>query len=120
PTSPPFPYTTLFRSERDVLVARFLDNACPDHHVRGKRDHQRAEATAMRLLARYPEIVRASFQTAVVCGDLESVRRLLGDRPALATTRDAVPNAERSGVGGSADLVRKDYGPKGWEPLLYL
>src|SRR5215475_12834921 len=37
-----------------AVVARFLDNACPDHHVRGGPDHVRARGTAMRLLARYP------------------------------------------------------------------
>jgi ankyrin repeat protein len=57
----------------DDLVSRFLDNACPDHHVRGGTDHVRARHTAMRLLERHPEIASASFYTAVVCGDLEAV-----------------------------------------------
>jgi len=56
-----------------ALVSRFLDNACPDHHVRGGSDHVRAQGTAMRLLARYPEIASADFYTEVVCGDLEAV-----------------------------------------------
>lgn len=51
-----------------AAVSRFLDNACPDHHVRGGYDHVRAQRTAMRLLARHPEIATASFYTAVVCG----------------------------------------------------
>ncbi len=33
----------------------FLDSACPDHHVRGGPDHVRAQHTAMRLLARFPD-----------------------------------------------------------------
>src|SRR5262245_61531661 len=32
---------------KEGVVSRFLDNACPDHHVRGRQDHRRAEATAM-------------------------------------------------------------------------
>jgi hypothetical protein len=30
----------------DEAVSLFLDNACPDHHVRGGSDHVRAEHTA--------------------------------------------------------------------------
>src|SRR4026209_1543767 len=44
-----------------AALSRFLDNACPDHHVRGGPDHVRAAHTAMRLLARYPDIPRADF-----------------------------------------------------------
>src|SRR4051812_36218652 len=50
------------------IVNRFLDNACPDHHVRGRQDHRRAEATAMRLLEQNPWLARHDFNTAVVCG----------------------------------------------------
>jgi hypothetical protein len=60
-----------------AILSRFLDNACPDHHVRGGPDHVRAEHTAMRLLARYPDIPRANFYSAVVCGDVEGVNRAL-------------------------------------------
>src|SRR5689334_18368349 len=59
------------------VVSRFLDNACPDHHVRGGGDHIRAEHTALRLLQRYPEIAAADFYTAVVCGDIDAVTRAL-------------------------------------------
>src|SRR6185436_5950187 len=61
----------------DTLVARFLDNACPDHHVRGGADHVRAAHTAMRMLEQNPAIARADFYTAVVCGDREAVERAL-------------------------------------------
>ncbi len=101
------------------IVLRFLDNACPDHHVRGRTDHVRAQATAMRLLARFPDIARASFPTAVVCGDIDRAQEMLAERPALATKRDDI-GVGRQGVGGDNDLVRRDFGPKGWEPLLYL
>lgn len=103
-----------------ALVARFLDNACPDHHVRGIPDHVRARSTAMRLLERHPGLARATFQTAVVCGDLATVERMLAERPELATMADGVPSAERAGGGGSGDLLRRDLGVKGWQPLLYL
>jgi ankyrin repeat protein len=102
-----------------ILVSRFLDNACPDHHVRGGTDHVRARHTAMRLLDRHPEIAGASFQTAVVCGDLDTVNRALASDPAAATRADGEPG-ERAGVGGEGDLVKRDWGAKGWEPLSYL
>ena len=102
------------------IVSRFLDNACPDHHVRGGGDHVRAEHTALRLLERYPEIAGASFYTAVVCGDIEAVNRALAADPGWATRADAEPSAERSDVGGEGDLLKRDWGPKGWEPLSYL
>src|SRR4026207_1108644 len=53
-----------------AALSRFLDNACPDHHVRGGPDHVRAAHTAMRLLARYPDIPRADFYSAAACGDV--------------------------------------------------
>ena len=101
-------------------VSLFLDNACPDHHVRGGSDHVRAGHTAMRLLARHPEIAAANFYTAVVCGDLDAVNRALAADPGWATRRDGEPGPERTGSGGELDLARKDWGLKGWEPLSYL
>ena len=112
-------FRTLEVAPADV-VARFLDNACPDHHVRGGSDHVRAEHTAMRLLERHPAIARASFATAVVCGDLEAVTRMLAVDPGLATRADGEPGSARTGVGGEGDLVKRDWGVKGWEPLSYL
>ncbi|MES2525349.1 MAG: ankyrin repeat domain-containing protein, partial [Gemmatimonadota bacterium] len=103
-----------------TLVARFLDNACPDHHVRGGPDHVRARHTAMRLLARYPALATVSFSTAVVCGEIAVVERMLRDDPSLATRSDGTPSEQRAGAGGSGDLVRTDLDAKGWEPLLYL
>ena len=81
------------------LVAWFIQNACPDHTVRGAREHEWALATASRILEKHPEVARAGIHTAVVTGDLASVERYLQQRPALANER---------------------VGPKGWEPLLYL
>ena len=102
------------------LVSRFLDNACPDHHVRGGPDHVRARHTAMRLFERYPEIAHASFYIDVVCGDLVAVERALAERPELASLKSQRADPARSQAGGSGDLVSRDLGPKGWEPLLYL
>jgi len=101
-------------------VTRFLDNACPDHHVRGGTDHVRAAHTAMRLLERDPAIARANFYTAVVCGDLGAVTRALADDPGWATRRNGDPDTERTDAGGENDLVKRDWGAKGWEPLSYL
>jgi ankyrin repeat protein len=111
-----FAYITLVPD----LVWRFLDNACPDHHVRGGTDHVRARCTAMRLLEHDPDLARASFYTAVVTGDLEAVTRALAADPGLATRPSGAPGPEREGGGGEGDLMKQDWGPKGWEPLLYL
>ena len=111
--------TTANRSLGEA-VSLFLDNACPDHHVRGGSDHVRAEHTAMRLLARYPEIATANFYTAVVCGDLDAVNHALAADPGWATRRNGDPGPGRTGVGGEGDLTRRDWGSKGWEPLSYL
>jgi ankyrin repeat protein len=104
---------------REALVNRFLDNACPDHHVRGISDHIRAQHTAMRLLERHPEIARDNFYTTLVCGDFDGVTRALAANPKLASTKSPGLSPYRAMVGGSHDLFQ-DLGPKGWEPVLYL
>jgi ankyrin repeat protein len=81
------------------LVATFLESACWDHHVHGKGDHRMYDRAAARLLKHYPEIAGDSLSTAVVCGDIEEVERVLLERPGAATD----PGAAR-----------------GWTPLLYL
>src|SRR5262249_18170070 len=100
-------------------VVWFLENACPDHHVRGGPAHLRARHTAMRILQRYPEVAKDSLSTSIVCGDLAEVERALARRPQAASEQSSAPSPARAGVGGSGDLDR-DLGPKGWEPLLYL
>jgi len=107
------------RGSRESLVNHFLESACPDHHVRGLPDHQRAQHTAMRLLQRHPEIAGHDFSTAVVCGDLAAVARALEERPELASTPSSRPSPYRAMGGGQGDLFY-EIGPKGWEPLLYL
>jgi len=108
----------------DNLVNRFLENACPDHHVRGGPAHVRARHTALRLLERHPEIAHASLATQVVCGDIAGVETALTARPEAATERVSAPSAERSKPGGGGRWLQRDMdrdlGNKGWEPLLYL
>ena len=96
----------------------FLENACPDHHVRTRPSHARAEATAMRLLSAYPDIAYDSFCTEVVCGNLAAVERVLADRPSAGSTPCEIADLARHEPGGDDWL--KDLGPKGWPPLLYL
>ncbi len=79
-------------------VADFLRKACLDWRSSG------AERTflmndAARMLDAHPEIAHASIFTAVACGAVDVVRRILGERPGAA-----------SEIGG----------PRPWPPLLYL
>ncbi len=104
---------------RAEVVHWFLENACPDHHVRGGPAHVMARHTAMRILERYPEIARDNIHTAVVCGELAEVERLLAQRPQLASEKSSETSPDRSGPGGAGDLF-SNIGPKGWDPLLYL
>lgn len=101
------------------FVARFLECACPDHHVRGLPAHRMARHAAMRILQENPWIARESIYTAVVCGEIEEVERILRDRPQLANARRSVAGPDRSGAGGSYDFLGA-LGGKEWEPLLYL
>ncbi len=107
----------------DDLVNRFLENACPDHHVRGGPAHVRARHTAMRLLEHYPDLAHASLTTEVVCGGVEAVERELATHPELASAKRSAVNTVRAGIGKPSrwlenDLDR-DLGPKGWEPILF-
>jgi ankyrin repeat protein len=103
----------------DDLAARFLEFACPDHHIRGPSAHSMAIHAAARMLKRHPEIARHSLYTAIVCGEIDEVERILRERPELATAKSSATAPDRSAVGGSGDIF-KDIGPKGWDPLLYL
>jgi len=106
-------------AEQSRLVDWFLENACPDHHVRGGPAHVRASHTAMRLLEHFPELATDNFSTTVVCGELTEVERALTAQPGLAVAKSSEPSAVRDTAGRQGDLNR-DLGPKGWEPLLYL
>jgi ankyrin repeat protein len=82
----------------EPVVADFLAMACLDCWVGGSQQIRRAD-DAGRLLARHPELARATFLTAVVCGEIGEVRRRLDREPELANAID---------------------GPRSWPPLLYL
>jgi len=103
----------------DLLVARFLRNACPDHHVRGGPAHVMALHTAGRLLQQHPEIARYSLYTAIVCGEIDTVKRILAEQPQLAREVSSGTGYDRARSGDFEDLFR-DAGPIRWEPLLYL
>lgn len=104
---------------REGIRNRFLDNACPDHHVRGKQDHRRAVATAMRLLEQHPWLRTHDLDTAVVCGELDVVRAALARAPHRARVAGEEPTVLRGRAGGANDLY-EHLGPKGWPPLLLL
>ena len=85
--------------QRAERVVTFLQSACWDHHVHGKGDHRMYDRAAQRILARDPSIARDSIYTAIVCGDLQEVERLVAARP---------------------DVVRERGGARDWTPILYL
>jgi uncharacterized protein len=101
------------------VVDQFLEYACPDHHVRGRPAHAMARGAAVRLLNRHPELARANFYTAIVCGETELVERMLREEPDLARRKSAVEADDRSGPGSRGDLFR-DISAKSWEPLLFV
>lgn len=103
----------------DLLAAQFLELACPDHHVRGGPAHMMARDAALQLLRQHPEIARHSLYTAVVCGELDLVARILKERPKAAAEKLTVPGPDRSGPGHAGDALN-DNGPKCWDPLLFL
>lgn len=103
----------------EKLVSRFLRNACPDHHVRGGPAHVMALDTADRLLQEHPEIAHDSIYTAIVCGDLTEVERILRDRPQTATQKSAGADYDHARPGEFEDIF-SDIAPINWEPLLYL
>ncbi|MEP7346866.1 MAG: ankyrin repeat domain-containing protein [Gemmatimonadaceae bacterium] len=85
-------------SQRAERVALFLQNASLDWRVGGP-ERTMARHAAVRLLNRDPEIAHDSIYTAVVCGDLDEVNRLIAERPEVASEKG---------------------GPRDWPPLLYL
>jgi ankyrin repeat protein len=80
-------------------VADFFEFACWDHHTHGRGDYAMHQRAAARLLEQHPEIARHSLYTAIVCGDIDEVTRVLAERP---------------------DAAREPGGSRGWPPILYL
>ena len=92
------------------LVGEFLANACADPLLaNGPAAHARRSNTALRMLKRFPEIARHSIHTAVVCGELEEVQRILSERPEAA--------CEPGGPQRRRHLTERE---KLWTPLLHL
>jgi ankyrin repeat protein len=85
--------------ERADRVAAFLQVACWDHHEHGKAVHRMRDRSAQRLLANDPWIAREHLVTAIVCGELDEVRRI---------------------VAASPESARMAGGPRNWTPILYL
>ena len=83
---------------REELVARLLEYACLDWRTGGSARLFRRE-DAGRMLAQDPALASANIYTAVACGALEDVRRMLAANRSLAVTPG---------------------GPRAWPPLLYL
>ncbi|HEX9366566.1 MAG TPA: ankyrin repeat domain-containing protein, partial [Vicinamibacterales bacterium] len=81
------------------IVTRFLQFACWDHHTHGKADHRMYDRAAQRILEQHPGIERHSLYTAVVCGNLTEVKRILTEHP---------------------DAARESGGARGWTPILYV
>ena len=85
--------------ERQERVAAFIESACWDHHVHGRKSHRMHDRAAQRLLAQDPSLARDNLYTAIVCGELEEVRRILTAQP---------------------EAARRRGGDRGWTPILYL
>jgi hypothetical protein len=79
-------------------TATFFEFGCWDHHTHGKGDHRMHNRAAQRILAQYPDIASSSLYGAIVCGNVEEVRRRLAERPETAIEAG---------------------GPRGWRPILY-
>ena len=79
-------------------VARFLRWASQDWSISGGERPFRVHDAA-RLLEHDPDLARANVFTAVVCGDVDQVRRIIDERPEAAV---------------------EPGGPHAWPPLLYL
>lgn len=85
------------RVSGDARVAEFLEHACifSGEVLDVPAKWRRAE----RIRARHPEIATADIHTAVVCGEVDHVAKLLAADPSL---------------------VAKAGGPQQWPPLLFL
>lgn len=93
------PHDTATSMPAGDATVNFLQFACWDHHVHGRGDYAAIASAAMRLLRSDPGLATANLYTAVVCGELDEVRRIVSAAPQLAVQKG---------------------GPRGWEPLLYL
>jgi hypothetical protein len=81
------------------LVSRFLHYACWDHHAHGHATHDMQQQAASNLLRLHPDLARHDIYTAVVCGNIDEVKRVVEARP---------------------EAARDPGGALKWTPLLYL
>jgi ankyrin repeat protein len=81
------------------IVTRFLQFACWDHHTHGAADHRMYDRAAQRILAQHPGLAAHSLYAAVLCGNVEEVKRV---------------------IAGRAEAAREPGGPRNWTPILYL
>ncbi len=94
----------------DELANQFLEYACADPLLaNGPAAHARRANTALRMLKRYPEIANHSIHTAVVCGDIDHVRKLLADNARAAVE-----------PGGPIRPRRMNERESLWTPLLHV
>jgi len=92
------------------LANLFLENASADPILaNGPAAHERRGLTALRILNRHPEIARYNLHTAVVCGELQEVERILSKSPELV-----------SEPGGPLRKRQRKELEKLWTPLLHL
>lgn len=75
--------------------------------------------TADTLLGRHPEIARHNLYTAIVCGELAEVERILEERPEAAIEKSPGDPEDHARAGEFEDIF-KDAQRVSWEPLLYL
>ena len=71
------------------------------------------------MLRHMPELATANFFTAIVCGEIAEVERILRERPAAATEAGG-PKGSAEAAGTHFILESTPAGPPYWEPLHYL
>jgi hypothetical protein len=97
-------------SRKAELADLLLENACADPVLAGgPAAHAGRSRAALRILTHAPGIAFHSIHTAVVCGDLELVKRILKERPEAAT--------EPGGPLRRREVRQRE---KLWTPLLHL
>jgi ankyrin repeat protein len=91
-----FEISAIERQGHDALLAEFLERACM---FTPPRDFAFKWRRAERIRGHHPEIAKSSIHAAIVCGDVDEVRRRLD--------ADSRAFAERGG-------------PQKWEPLTFV
>jgi ankyrin repeat protein len=104
------PGSAVTGDELAKLADLFLEYATADPILNnGPAAHARRERAALRILNRYPQVARYNIHTAVVCGELEEVARILDETPDAAF--------EPGGPQRRRHLTERE---KLWTPILHL